>query len=170
MKQPSTWRTISRICKFCSKSYLPTTKWQLNCSHECGYKSQNMTLRRNNINTGKCMRCGKSLIHKRIDALYCSKTCKSIEHNFKARGVKEMRRPTTARRRLIIERDKQICYLCKQFVEYNMIDIDHLVPRTRGGSSAEHNLSVTCRNCNRGRGNRIGIEQLVRLFELRPSE
>ena len=164
-KNQTTWQ----LCEFCSKKFKVNRAWQLTCSKLCGYKYQNSKIKRNNINDKKCFRCATSLVNKRIDAVYCSKTCKSMDYAFKRRSS-DITHLTIARRRIIIERDKQICYLCHIFVEYNLIELDHLIPASRYGTSEPHNLSVSCRECNRGRGNRIGIEQLVRLLELRPSQ
>lgn len=167
MSKYNQWDKSGYKCQHCQNSFMPKLREQKYCSVECKRKAQWLKNRVHNY--ALCLRCGASLYGKNTKAVYCSKTCKSMDHTFKHRGAgpKQLR---TARRRLIIERDKQICYLCNQFVEYKKIDIDHLIPRTRGGSSDACNLSVTCQTCNRGRGNRIGIEQLVRLFELRPSE
>jgi 5-methylcytosine-specific restriction endonuclease McrA len=155
-------------CLNCQKSFEMKRSWQIACSYECRYFYQN-NKEPKALNEGLCARCGKSLKHKRADAIYCSKNCASKDHNFKHRGS-EPSRVSTARRRLIIERDNSTCYLCKQIVPASSIEIDHLVPRSRKGTSAATNLSVTCRDCNRGRGNRIGIEQLIRLYELRPAD
>lgn len=167
MDKFSTWRETPRICVLCENSFLPITAWQKACSKKCGYTYQN-SKRPAPVNTKLCLRCGNSLVHKNSKALYCSRTCKSMDHNFKHRG-RGGRRITTARRRLIIERDGSICYLCHQLVEFANVEIDHLIPRSRGGDSSPKNLSVTCLKCNRSRGNRIDIEQLHRLLELRES-
>lgn len=161
------WDRSPRICEVCSATYIPNTYWQKTCGPKCSARLQN-NKKVIPVNTGMCARCGKSLINKRANAIYCSRTCLSMDHNFKQRGNKEGRRVTTARRRLIMERDNFTCYLCFQVIDKSNVEIDHLVPRSRGGSSAPSNLSVTCLPCNRSRSNRIGIEQLNRLYELRP--
>jgi len=155
-------------CLNCKNVFQLKRYWQKCCSYKCGYEYQNKRLKQNRLaNTNLCYRCGKSLLHKRTNAIYCSQTCKSMDHNFKHRNGSG-RRTTTARRRLIIERDNGICYLCNKQIPFNEIEIDHLIPRSRGGSSQPDNLSVSCMKCNRHKGNRIGLEQLKRLFELRP--
>lgn len=153
-------------CLNCNKSFILKVKWQKCCSYECGYRYQNNKTTRS-INNELCVRCGSSLQHKRMGAMYCSRTCKSMDHNFKHRA-RGGRRTTTARRRLIIERDRSVCYLCGILVPFDEVEVDHLLPRSRGGTSEPHNLAVSCMKCNRRRGNRIEIEQLMKLFELRP--
>ena len=158
-----TWRT-EQICPVCESSFLPVTKWQICCSYECGYTRQNRK-KTYPINTKDCFRCGLSLRHKRSDAIYCSKTCKSMDHNFKHRSGTRVQ--STARRRLIWERDKGICYICQKEVSFDSFDIDHLVPVFRGGDNSPQNLAVTHPNCNRSRGTRIGVVQLLKISELK---
>lgn len=54
----------------------------------------------------------------------------------------------------IIERDKSICWICKQIVPEDKIDIDHIIPLTRGGSHSYENLAVSCTSCNRKKNNK----------------
>lgn len=159
-----TWRT-SRDCPVCDSSFIPTTKWQIACSYLCGYTRQNAKVRRNNVNNGSCARCGKSLVEKRIDAIYCSKTCVSMDHTAKHRA--KTRVQGVARRRLIWERDSGICYLCGDETGSTGFELDHLVPISRGGDNHPNNLAVTHQRCNRSRGTRIEEAQLRKLFELR---
>jgi 5-methylcytosine-specific restriction endonuclease McrA len=67
----------------------------------------------------------------------------------------------------IINRDKWTCYVCHVRLEFDQIELDHLIPDSRHGSSESWNLAVCCMPCNRSRGNRIGIRQLQKLHELR---
>lgn len=36
----------------------------------------------------------------------------------------------------------------------NSVEVDHIVPHSRGGADAPENARVLCRTCNRSRGNR----------------
>jgi 5-methylcytosine-specific restriction endonuclease McrA len=166
MTESITWQQLQRTCRWCQKPFLPITKWQMMCCYKCSYFHQN-SKRQIPVNTGLCMRCGLSLQNKNNKAIYCSRACKSMDHAFKHRGGS---RVGTARRRLIIERDKATCYLCKEVIPISDIELDHLLPYSRGGDSSPSNLSVTCLPCNRTRSNRIDVEQLLRLQELRPCD
>ena len=159
-----TWQT-KRVCPICESDFLPVTSWQICCSYECGYKKQNAKNIRNNVNEGRCARCNESLIHRRKDALYCSKTCKSMDYTAKHRA--KTRVVGIARRRIIWERDKGICYICKDETSFKQFELDHLVPISRGGTNSESNLAVTHIKCNRSRGTRIEEAQLFKLYELR---
>ena len=165
MTESITWQQIERICQWCQNSFLPITKWQKMCCHKCGYSYQNskkVILK----NSKLCARCGKSLLHKNNKAIYCTRTCKSMDRTLKHRGGSRI---GTARRMQIIQRDNATCYLCNQVIPFAEIELDHLIPYSRGGDSSPQNLSVSCLSCNRSRGNRIGIEQLHRIRELKES-
>ena len=154
-----------RNCLQCGQSYEPTTQWQKTCSYACGYKYQNNKRKRDVTNNGFCLRCNANLEHKKSHAIYCSKTCKSMDHTFKHRA--KTRSCGTARRREIYERDAKQCYMCRVDLQLNEIELDHLIPVSKGGDSSPNNLAVSCMFCNRSRGATIGIKQIIKLDELR---
>jgi len=154
-----------RVCVQCNKSYQPTRDWQKTCSYVCSYTSRNKKLKRGITNLGECARCGSSLTHKKSHAIYCSKTCKSMDHNFKHRA--KTRVTTISRRKEIYERDSRKCYICHKELALKEVELDHLIPVAKNGHSGPENLAVSCRFCNRSRGARIGTKQLIKLNELR---
>jgi hypothetical protein len=154
-----------RNCLHCGAAYQPTRYWQKTCSHFCGYTRQNNKKKRGITNKGLCARCGAGLEHKRAQAIYCSKTCKSMDHTFKHRS--KTRVLGTARRKAIYDRDGGACYICKKPLELKDVHLDHLIPVAKHGDSSPSNLAVACGFCNRSRGTTIGIRQLTKLDELR---
>ena len=46
------------------------------------------------------------------------------------------------------------CALCGATAKERLLDVDHIIPRSRGGESAPDNLQVLCSRCNRAKGNR----------------
>ncbi len=58
---------------------------------------------------------------------------------------------TGAQRERILERDGRRCVECGSA---ERLSIDHIVPRSRGGSSADDNLQTLCVRCNSAKGNR----------------
>lgn len=52
----------------------------------------------------------------------------------------------------VIRRDGQICQACHKPVPDNEVEFDHIIPYSRGGTTAAHNLRLVHRNCNRTKG------------------
>ena len=55
------------------------------------------------------------------------------------------------------------CNGCKLEFPFKMFDVDHLIPRSRGGTDHLDNLQLLCSHCNRLKGNRTQEYLLVRL-------
>ena len=53
----------------------------------------------------------------------------------------------------ILARDR-ICQLCGATKERERLEVDHIVPRSKGGTNDPDNLQVLCAPCNRGKSNR----------------
>lgn len=75
---------------------------------------------------------------------------------------RDMRRRTRraalppALRLAVIKRDGLNCGLCGcPIVSVQDVDVDHIIPVSRGGSSNAENLQVTHSSCNRRKGNRV---------------
>lgn len=164
MQASKDWDRSQRTCVVCNVPYSPNRYWQKTCSYECGYTHQNKK-KPKNINTKACSRCSKSLVGKRSDAIYCSKTCKSMDHNFKHRS--KTRVVSVARRAEIIARDGFKCYLCHKQITLQNFELDHLIPVSKNGSNSPANLAAACSRCNKSRGNRIEGAQIKKLAELR---
>lgn len=47
----------------------------------------------------------------------------------------------------ILKRDNYICSYCNQVG--GILEIDHIIPITKGGTNDFHNLTTSCRKCNR---------------------
>lgn len=52
----------------------------------------------------------------------------------------------------IIERDGGVCHICGKKPPRHLIELDHLVPLSKGGNHTPENLAVSCATCNRKRG------------------
>jgi 5-methylcytosine-specific restriction endonuclease McrA len=62
-------------------------------------------------------------------------------------------------RRAVFHRDDFRCQYCGNDAE----SIDHVVPRSRGGSHAWENVVAACRRCNAGKGDRLLSETSMTL-------
>jgi 5-methylcytosine-specific restriction endonuclease McrA len=59
------------------------------------------------------------------------------------------------RRQAIWERDGRLCHLCLHPVEWCDLEIDHVIPRSRGGGNEPTNLAASHRACNRRKAARL---------------
>jgi 5-methylcytosine-specific restriction endonuclease McrA len=73
-------------------------------------------------------------------------------------------------RRTLINRDDHMCQFCGD--TEGPLTIDHVVPRSRGGSTSWENCVAACLRCNHRKGNRTPEEAHMRLQKIprRPSD
>ena len=64
-------------------------------------------------------------------------------------------------RKAVLARDAYTCQYCGR--EQLGLTVDHVVPRSRGGSSAWDNIVAACAPCNRKKGNRLPTEAAMKL-------
>lgn len=65
---------------------------------------------------------------------------------------------TSSLRQKIKERDKFTCQQCGNNIEKEpnlLLEIDHIVPLSKGGITSEDNLQTLCWKCNRSKGSKI---------------
>jgi len=64
----------------------------------------------------------------------------------------------------VFERDKNTCQYCGHKFERKDLNIDHIVPRQRGGHTTWTNVVCSCVDCNRRKANRSPEEAHMRLI------
>ncbi|MEH1985657.1 MULTISPECIES: HNH endonuclease [unclassified Nostoc] len=47
------------------------------------------------------------------------------------------------------------CWWCRQNIPQQKLTIEHLLPKSRGGSNSFENLRLSCFSCNNSRGNSL---------------
>jgi 5-methylcytosine-specific restriction endonuclease McrA len=158
-----------KSCDLCNSLFLIKQYSQRFCSEKCGYTFQNKKQKQLRDSRKRlidsCLRCESSLVNKKRNAIYCSKTCKSMDHTAKHRA--KSRTLSTARRVQIYQRDHKKCYICDIPLLINQIELDHIIPVVLGGSSDPSNIACSCRSCNRSKGTKVGLKQIAKLLELR---
>lgn len=60
----------------------------------------------------------------------------------------------------VLNRDNQVCQVCRTNIAYNEVNFDHIIPWPRGGSSEVSNVRILCESCNKSRGNNYESEYL----------
>jgi len=57
----------------------------------------------------------------------------------------------------VVRRDNYTCQHCGKHLLDNEVEFDHIIPISRGGSSGEHNVRLTCHACNREKTDNVEI-------------
>lgn len=81
--------------------------------------------------------------------------------NFNGRFSKEVR----FSRRNIFERDENSCQYCGRKFDRGELTLDHVIPRSRGGSSTWENIVLACVKCNMRKGDRLPTEMHMKLLK-----
>ena len=73
-------------------------------------------------------------------------------------------------RKNILLRDRNTCQYCGVLLPSAELTLDHVIPRSRGGTSTWENLVAACHSCNRRKGNHLlhELEHLKLQREPRP--
>ena len=67
---------------------------------------------------------------------------------------------------LLYEEQEGECQGCCSHFEYRHFDIDHIVPKSKGGGDNKENLQLLCSHCNRIKGDNDMLYLIKRLKEL----
>src|SRR6266508_2265820 len=64
----------------------------------------------------------------------------------------------------VFERDKNTCQYCGEVFDRSELNLDHVVPRDRGGTTTWENVVCSCIGCNTRKGNRLPREAHMHLI------
>lgn len=68
----------------------------------------------------------------------------------------ERRKMTTKLREMIMVRDNYTCQICGKYMPDTVgLEIDHIIPVSKGGKTEVNNLRVLCSRCNRRKYNKL---------------
>ena len=73
--------------------------------------------------------------------------------------------PYRKQKHVLFGRQEGQCAGCKVEFLFRIMEVDHMVPRSRGGSDHPENLQLLCPNCNRVKGDRDMAYLVARLGE-----
>lgn len=83
---------------------------------------------------------------------------------FIAEGITETAEPRRLGRYIpykvkmrVVRRDNYTCQVCGKHLKDDEVEFDHIIPISKGGSSEEHNIRLTCFDCNRDKHDRVEI-------------
>ena len=71
-----------------------------------------------------------------------------------AESVTESQSPPkpTSHKHLLYGQQEARCAMCSTFTQFNVMEVDHIVPRAEGGGDELENLQLLCRPCNATKG------------------
>ena len=73
---------------------------------------------------------------------------------------------TPQRRQSVFERDNYTCQYCGIRGDDALLEVDHIIPVSRGGSNDFNNLITSCRACNRAKRDKVmRIEELTQIAD-----
>jgi len=118
-----------------------------------------------------CQWCGAAFTPRTYTSRFCSKSCAGL-YQFRDHPRRTHtwgKRPSVdnahrkLRAALLPAALGQPCPLCRKVtITAGNADLDHIVPRSRGGATTRENCRIICRPCNRKRGQRLGGQQAHR--------
>ncbi len=68
--------------------------------------------------------------------------------------------PSTPIKNRLFKEQKGLCNGCRMKTEFKLFEIDHIIPKSKGGGDYYENFQLLCGNCNKVKGNRP-MEELV---------
>jgi hypothetical protein len=57
----------------------------------------------------------------------------------------------------VVRRDNHTCQECGKHLRDDEVEFDHIIPFAKGGSTEEHNIRLTCYDCNRGKSDSVEL-------------
>lgn len=57
----------------------------------------------------------------------------------------------------VVRRDNYTCQICGKHLLDREVEFDHIIPISKGGSSEEHNIRLTCFKCNRDKSDQVEL-------------
>lgn len=64
----------------------------------------------------------------------------------------------------ILIRDSYTCQYCGEQLKKNQLNLDHVIPRSRGGKTTWENVVTSCHDCNRRKGGLLPEEARLKLI------
>jgi 5-methylcytosine-specific restriction endonuclease McrA len=68
--------------------------------------------------------------------------------------VRHFDRATTLTKEILLARDRYICAYCAQRFQFDELDMEHIVPSSKGGAASWMNLVTACKACNHRKADR----------------
>lgn len=70
------------------------------------------------------------------------------------------------RKKVLVNRDEMKCQYCNVNLCYDSVTIDHVKPKSRGGSTSWRNCVVSCKPCNKKKADKTPVEAGMNLKKI----
>ena len=118
-----------------------------------------------------CPQCGREFKSKYWGKLYCSSHCQREAARDRGATYSHGAWISVARRLRLYRRDHYICYICGMrtnrladpSADLDAPTLDHVIPRSKGGTDDDSNLRCCCRRCNSLKSDAMLIEEQLTL-------
>ena len=138
-------------CPVCRKSFLADNKKRKYCSLKCKREADRQRTHPSKI--GICKICGKKFLKLSSNQRYCSDKCRGVRNKMKYEKSKGNKTTKWLSLRFsVLRRDNFTCQYCGRGVaDGAKLEVDHIVPKIKGGKDTINNLITSCRECNKGK-------------------
>jgi hypothetical protein len=176
----------SKGCAHCGKVFIKRTLSGNYCCRKCQCLALNIRTaeaRRKKAPYLNCLGCGISYQYMSGEggSRHCSKLCSkqlgSRAGNGKRRAFKNNTVSIAYSRADIIERDGVSCRACGEDCltegdQYHKlsINLDHIIPISKGGHNAPYNIQILCRGCNITKSNNISSADYLLAKKMWPED
>lgn len=156
----------TRVCEICGKTYLSKINISRYCSELCrAVATEIKRINKLSPRTKPCEICNKVCLSKPKQSPYCSDECREIGLEMKRRN-----RLSTSENHphfIVFNRDNFTCIYCgKNSMEDNIkLELDHVIPISKGGKDTVNNLVTACTQCNRAKcGKMLDDKIFIKIF------
>lgn len=80
--------------------------------------------------------------------------------------VKRRWKPPRFRKKVLFNRDSWSCQYCGTKLSWDTIEIEHILPASRGGPTSWHNCVAACKPCNKRKADRTPDEAGMQLLSV----
>ena len=77
--------------------------------------------------------------------------------------VRQFDRVPTLTKQMLLARDRYICAYCVQRFPFEQLEMEHILPKSKGGAESWMNLVTACKACNQRKSNRTPQEAGMKL-------
>ena len=152
-------------CKICKKEFKGKNNRQLYCSQECKdevdkiryeTKYKNKYEKRFIKKSIQCKTCNENFMKRTPNNIFCSIKCRKKYYdniqNFTLINDNRFHKSLKLRFE-ILKRDNFTCQYCGRNPKQDKckLQVDHIIPRSKGGEDIPSNLQASCFECNQGK-------------------